>query len=916
MASEWKYPGSRWWRFDFHVHTPASLRDYKTPDATTEDWLKSCMISGLDCVVVADHNSGGWIEQLNAMYAELSICKPEWFRHLTIFPGVEITISTGTGRVHLLGVFDPEGADGNTIIAVLGQCGITAGFGDDQISTTVGFEDTVKAIQRAGGIAIAAHIDGDQGLLNGVNTLNPELQRSLKTFFAGEFCNLDAFAGAQPELQKELARLAKVGGSDAHRPEEIGRHGTWVKMSRPSIEGLRLALLDHELCVNNHRDDPNHAAEVFILALEIASMHHCGKIGGKPCTIAFHPLFNSIIGGRGTGKSTMLDSIRIAARREDELPDRLRGELNGFKAHHAKKGVMEDETEICLSIARRGVDYRLRWRFDSKGEVLEERDDEGRWRPSAVGDLKERFKMSLYSQKQINALADDPNGLLKILDQSPEVNRVEWEERWNTRKNRFLQCRLRQREVRQKLEREVDVRIRLTDVERDLKQYEERGHGVILKKYQIRSEQLRALPLEDDFDGLAVRIQELANDTATTDFPAHLFADDDPEVVQLKTFHAATEQALMGIRQQLLGLAGDVERIAVERRQQLEHSQWFASATAAVQDYQILVQEYEQRSSHFDPSLYGQWVQQRAQLQNELGHLEELKKEDERIAAETIQYFKALLSLRQELFAKRKQFIKSVIGQNAYVRMELVPFGETGRLELDYRALLGLEESNFKSSILDGQGGLLAEFAHWEDQKIPAERLPELIQSIKGQTQKIASGKEFDVPATVARPFITRLQKGYESQPANLDQLLCWWPEDLLRVKYARDPRHEKFEDLEKGSAGQKAAAILAFLLSHGEEPLIIDQPEDDLDNALIYDLVVKQIHANKKNRQLIIVTHNPNIVVNGDAELVHVLEFKNGQVQCATQGGLEEQTIRDHICDIMEGGREAFDKRYHRITS
>lgn len=210
----------------------------------------------------------------------------------------------------------------------------------------------------------------------------------------------------------------------------------------------------------------------------------------------------------------------------------------------------------------------------------------------------------------------------------------------------------------------------------------------------------------------------------------------------------------------------------------------------------------------------------------------------------------------------------------------------------------------------------MAEFSHWEEKKIPAERLPELIQSIKGQTQKIASGKESDVAATVARPFMTRLQKGYESQPANLDQLLCWWPEDLLRVKYARDAMKEKFEDLEKGSAGQKAAAILAFLLSHGEEPLVIDQPEDDLDNALIYDLVVKQIHANKKNRQLIIVTHNPNIVVNGDAELVHVLEFKNGQVQRSAQGGLEEQTIRDRICDIMEGGREAFDKRYHRIRS
>jgi ABC-type lipoprotein export system ATPase subunit len=107
----------------------------------------------------------------------------------------------------------------------------------------------------------------------------------------------------------------------------------------------------------------------------------------------------------------------------------------------------------------------------------------------------------------------------------------------------------------------------------------------------------------------------------------------------------------------------------------------------------------------------------------------------------------------------------------------------------------------------------------------------------------------------------------------------------------------------------------LAFLLSHGNEPLIIDQPEDDLDNALISELIVTQIHTNKERRQLIVVTHNPNIVVNGDAELVHVLKFANSQVQLNMQGGLEEPEVRTAVCDIMEGGKEAFKKRYERMT-
>ena len=98
------------------------------------------------------------------------------------------------------------------------------------------------------------------------------------------------------------------------------------------------------------------------------------------------------------------------------------------------------------------------------------------------------------------------------------------------------------------------------------------------------------------------------------------------------------------------------------------------------------------------------------------------------------------------------------------------------------------------------------------------------------------------------------------------DALLEWFPHDLVKVEFRRN-RNENFQSLERASAGQKTSSILSFLLSHGDEPLLLDQPEDDLDNALISELVVDQIRNNKSRRQIIVVTHNPNIVVNGDAE-------------------------------------------------
>ncbi len=148
-------------------------------------------------------------------------------------------------------------------------------------------------------------------------------------------------------------------------------------------------------------------------------------------------------------------------------------------------------------------------------------------------------------------------------------------------------------------------------------------------------------------------------------------------------------------------------------------------------------------------------------------------------------------------------------------------------------------------------------------------------------------------------------------KPEFADHVLTWFPEDDLKIEYQRDGR---WYAISEGSQGQRSAALLAFLLAFGEEPIVLDQPEDDLDNHLIYDLIVQQIRENKLRRQLIVVTHNPNVVVNGDADLVHVMDFKGGQCIVAQSGALQEKAVRDEVCRVMEGGREAFSRRWKRL--
>ena len=113
----WLFPGARWWKFDFHTHTPASFDTHawqqakgERSEVTPEKWLLKFMAAEIDCVAITDHNSGAWIDSLKASYQQmhqqaLEGAAPDGFRPLTLFPGVEISVN---GGFHLLAIFDPQ----------------------------------------------------------------------------------------------------------------------------------------------------------------------------------------------------------------------------------------------------------------------------------------------------------------------------------------------------------------------------------------------------------------------------------------------------------------------------------------------------------------------------------------------------------------------------------------------------------------------------------------------------------------------------------------------------------------------------------------------------------------------------------------------------------------------------------------
>ncbi|HUF08378.1 MAG TPA: AAA family ATPase [Rhodothermales bacterium] len=123
-----------------------------------------------------------------------------------------------------------------------------------------------------------------------------------------------------------------------------------------------------------------------------------------------------------------------------------------------------------------------------------------------------------------------------------------------------------------------------------------------------------------------------------------------------------------------------------------------------------------------------------------------------------------------------------------------------------------------------------------------------------------------------------------------------------VNVYHMRDGEPIEFR---KASQGEQAATLLNILMNQSHGPLIVDQPEEDLDNKIINE-IVKTIRNTKDERQLILATHNANIAVNGDSE--NVIEMVLGRQ--VSGGAIDEGDVRSAITEIMEGGKEAFELR------
>nr|WP_028591468.1 AAA family ATPase [Paenibacillus massiliensis] len=900
------YHGARWWKFDFHTHTPKSI-DYGKgsnytvlQQRTPREWLLDYMGKEIDCVAVTDHNSGHWIDVLKNELATMREEQVEGFREITIFPGVEITVH---GNIHLLAIFDPSETSEH-ISNLLARCEYFGQSGDSDQCTRKSFNEVVEIILQMKGLPIPAHVDTVRGLF--VEEQGNSLRTCLTTdgLLAIQVCNIN-YNKPQIYIDSKLV-FAEIAGSDSHHPDSAGSSFTWVKMESPNLEALRLALHDGEDGIIRNdvlTTNPNDVRERFyIQSIEVTNGAKAGR--GRKLNISFSPWLNTIIGGRGSGKSSIIEYMRLPFNKVNGLPEKIDEqfiEFNKIPKERGKTGMLTDSTVIRVQMHKDGREIALKW---ENNKIIEEQlNEDGVWeRKVESSNIDSRFPVRIFSQKHLYSLTEDPNHILKIIDEQFDKN--SWIEEKEELTKKWMQSRAKQRDLKSKISEKGNIKAELEDTLAKMKVFEESGYKTLLEEYQkTQATNNTILNSVSKVDTFMVTLKDIIKDAPPYLFDEECFSSLDKNSIDMLRVQSIEYEA---IKNTLVQLVSRTNQLIEKTKGVVDYIPWQQTRMENEQKYSEFVRKLEEQGEK-NPNAYGELSSKSHLLQQKLkdiAALEEQFTEQDKIVK---QYLNDIHAHEIQLRTQRNNVISRWQGTNSSVKMCLSIMGDLDNAETSFRSLIRRPGTEFARDILerDDEGnpirGCLLNITNstsaWESRQ---ELIIRLLRANEEESQNFN------------KPFVKHLTSLKINTPEDIDRLFVWYPEDKISLKLVTN---RKEEDIETGSAGQRTAAMLSLMLLLDDSPIIIDQPEEDLDTKRITDLVVTELRRFKTKQQVIVITHNPNIPVNGAAENIIQMNFENGQIYNQVSGALQKNDVREAVCNIMEGGKDALDKRYFRIS-
>ncbi|RLS53990.1 MAG: hypothetical protein DWH91_13010 [Planctomycetota bacterium] len=618
----------------------------------------------------------------------------------------------------------------------------------------------------------------------------------------------------------------------------------------------------------------------------VQRIEYLSVIGGflDGLRVSFRAGLNTVIGARGTGKTTVVECMAYAL---DTLPS----------VDHAPQERKRVETLIKRNLnggrielgirTKDGSAYKVTRSFGDDPIVL---DEDGV--PAAVSLKAGLFRADVYGQNAVESIADRPLFQLDLID-SFAMQAIQ---QISSREKQLVSMLAANAHQIIPLEQESasiqDELAGLAGVESKLKGFAGTGNGVAAEVNEahrlkgLRDREARSMQRAREMLGQQVNsLRQLQGGVLGRS--GSLF---DPEAAK-----GANAEILSEVSRLWTACGADVDRLVLQAVDRLG-----ALDADLVRQGEQLTQRHRQQELAFRAIIEKHQQAQsqateRSALEKQRNHLiarqQRVVEIEQRVAdlrTERQTLLQQLTEVRDDRFAARHQVaqrINDALKPTIRVTIEQSGNSDQYRLALENK----LKGSGVKQSIVA--------------QRITAALTPvELTEVIRRR----------DVDALIDRAELSQDQAGKVAVSLADPEFLF----SLETVELGDEPLielkdGESYKDTLALSTGQKCTAILPILLLDSDNPLIIDQPEDNLDNRFIFQTVVESVRRVKQHRQLILITHNPNIPVLGDAEQVVVLESNGVRARLSREGNVD--ACKDEIVTLLEGGVEAFQKRGER---
>lgn len=918
-----EYVGLRWYKCDFHLHTMNSECYRDREKDSVRDWVKATRDKGLECVAITDHNDFRGIDEIKKQCQENGIIA---------FPGVEL--SCESSKVHLLIIFDVS-ENGEKVQTFLNQVEIYGDLLGKSKNTCRGdiFEVCTKA-KKMGALVIAAHIDDFSGIceisydnikkvlcrdyLDAVQVVNGHIWKDYEenknlrvtsTRLSGKYGR-----NITEEKTKEWYRaykLAKESGlpmlmfSDNPCEENNPQHGlwgigdkyTWLKMNQaPDLESVRQALLSYDMRVRNcdeSKEKPDVSPELWIKSLKFSKTNLNKK---NDVIVKFNPQLNTIIGGRGSGKSAIIRIIAGGMESfEGEGLDSIFNEQENFykERRRDKKGIFDSESSVEIIFERTGEIYKLEINniVNMRSQVRKLfKFVDNDWSEVNDNNFLDFFKAQIYTQKQIYEIALDSSSLLSIVDQDIDGLSQRNVDK-DTTLEKLISKHLEINALKNSINNEGKIFTELKDIEEQISKFEKSGIALSLKEKQKFDMQRKAI---DDYIERKNQQIQILNEAIDNIINEKLVNVDLGEQ-ELDVLINEDEELYRDRKKYIVDTVSAMNNDTLLLKQRIELSGWSKKRSGAELHYKETLESLQKEGIN-----YNRLDELLEKKKSKLVELDKIKNDRgilEKVEVEKNELYREYEKILYEISALRSNFINEVIGKDANVKFEI----QRNRSRNSFVKMMKAVVKKDNATIDDDIGKLADVFFGKDGVNKFREIMWDIINDV-------------DV-----RGYSLRTKKAIlEAQPESFARMIYFLPEDELRVSY-KPENSKKYIPLSSASAGQKTTAILTFLLAHGEVPLLLDQPEDDLDNKLVYDLIVRRLKKSKSKRQIIVVTHNANIPVNADAEYIISMNSEIEDVDTKFEGTMDDENIRKEICDVMEGTQYAFEmraKKYHfKIT-